>query len=80
MFAVLAWGCFFFRILRTVFPSMTSFRGSNPFFFLPERQPMAVDILPVLINLSNCLFSSFTSQFLFWISKLESFGFSEKVV
>ena len=51
---------FFFRILMTVFPSMTSFRGSTPFVFLSERQPMAADFLPVLISLSNCLASSFT--------------------
>ena len=42
---------------------MTSFRGSTPFVFLSERQPMAADILPVLISLSNCLASSFTSDF-----------------
>ena len=42
---------------------MTSFRGSTPFVFLPERQPMAADILAVLISLSNCLASSFTSDF-----------------
>ena len=63
MIAVLAGGCFSFRILRTVFPSMTSFRGSTHFVFLSERQPMAADILPVLITLSNCLASSFTSDF-----------------
>ena len=59
------WGCFSFRILRTVFASMTSFRGSTPFVFLSERQPMAPDILPVLISLSNCLTSSFPSHFSF---------------
>ena len=53
MFAVLAGGCFSFRMLRTVFPSMNSFRGSTPFVFLSERQPMEADILPVLISLSN---------------------------
>ena len=63
MFAVLAGRCFSFRILRTVFPSLTSFRGSTLFVFLSERQPTAADILPVLISLSNCLASSFTSDF-----------------
>ena len=84
MFAALAWGCFSFRILRIVFPSITSFRGSTPFVFLferivfpsitsfrgstpfvflSERQPMAADILPVLIKVPNCLTSSFTSHF-----------------
>ena len=58
-------GVFFsFRILRTVFPSMTSFEGSTPFVFLSERQPLAADILPALIILSNFLTSSFTSSFL----------------
>ena len=42
---------------------MTSFRGSTPFVFLSERQPMAADNLPVLISLSNCLTSTFTSDF-----------------
>ena len=63
MFAVLAGGCFSFRILRTVFPSMTSFRGSTLFVFLSKRQPRAADILPVFISLSKCLASSFTSDF-----------------
>ena len=54
---------FFFSILRTVFPSMTSCRGCTLFVFLFEKQPMAADILPVLIGLSNCLTSSFTSDF-----------------
>ena len=56
-------GMFFFSILRTVFPSMTSFRGSAPFVFLSERQLMTADILPVLITLSICLPFSFTSHF-----------------
>ena len=59
MFAVLAWVCFSFRILRTAFPSTTSFRGGTPFVFLSERQPMAADTLPALVSLSNCLTSSF---------------------
>ena len=42
---------------------MTSFRGSTLFVFLSERQPMAADIFSVLISLSNCLASSFTSDF-----------------
>ena len=42
---------------------MTSFRGNNPVVFLSERQPMAADILPILISLSNCLTSSFTLDF-----------------
>ena len=42
---------------------MTSFRGITPFVFLSERHPMAADILPVLISLSKCLTSSFTSDF-----------------
>ena len=51
---------------------MTSFRGSTPFDFLSEKQPMAADIMPVLISLSNCSTSSFTLdffcfEFLFWI-------------
>ena len=40
---------------------MTSIR--LPFVFLSERQPMAASNLPVLISLSNCLTSSFTSDF-----------------
>ena len=40
---------------------MTSFGGSTPFVFLSERQAMTADILTVLISLSNCLTSSFTS-------------------
>ena len=40
-----------------------TFRESNPFVFSSERQPMAADILPVLISLSICLTSSFTSDF-----------------
>ena len=43
---------------------MTSFRGSTPFVFLSERQPMAADNMLVLISISNCLTSSFTSDFL----------------
>ena len=71
MFAVLAGGCFSLRILTTVFPSMTSLRGSTPFVSLSERQPMAADVLLVLISFSNCLAYSFTSDFfcfgcLFW--------------
>ena len=64
MFAVL-WlgGVFFFRILRTVFPSMTSFRGSTLLVFLSKWQTMAADTLPVLISFSNCLTSWFTSLF-----------------
>ena len=58
MFAVLAGG-----ILRTVFTSMTSFRGSTPFVFLSERQPMAAVFLPVFISLSNCSTFSFTLDF-----------------
>ena len=50
-------------MLRTVFPPMTSFSGSTPFVFLSAREPMAADVLPVLISLSNCLTSSFTSDF-----------------
>ena len=42
---------------------MISFRGSTPFVFLSERQPMAADIMPVLISLSNCSTSLFTSDF-----------------
>ena len=42
---------------------MTSFRGSTSFVFLSERQPMAADFLSVLISLSNCLTSSFISDF-----------------
>ena len=42
---------------------MTSFRGSTSYVFLSEKQPMAADILPVLISLSNCLLPSFTSDF-----------------
>ena len=42
---------------------MTSFGGSTPFVFLSERQPMAADILPVIISLLNFLTSSFTSDF-----------------
>ena len=58
------WGRFSFRILRTVFPSITSFRGITSFVFLFERQPRAANISPALISLSNCLISSFTSDFL----------------
>ena len=53
MFAVLAGGCFSFRILRTVFSPMTSFRGTTTLVFLSERQLMAADVLPVLISLEN---------------------------
>ena len=42
---------------------MTSFRGNTPIVFFSERQPMAADFLPVLISFSNCLTSSFTSDF-----------------
>ena len=42
---------------------MTSFRESTPFVFLSARHPMAADILPILISLSNCLTSLFTSDF-----------------
>ena len=62
MVAVLAWGCFSFRIIRTVFPSMTLFKRRT-LFFVSERQPMAADILLVLISLSNCLTPSLTSDF-----------------
>ena len=47
-------------------------------FFLSERQPMARDILPVLISLSNCLTSFFyLTLLLLWMPNLESFCFSE---
>ena len=63
MLAVLAWGCFSFSILRTVFPSMISFRGCAHFVSLSEKQLMTADVLPVLITLLNCLPFSFTSHF-----------------
>ena len=60
---------------------MTSFRGSTPFVFLSERQPMAADNFPVLIILSNCItYSFYFGLLLFWMSILESFRFSEKFV
>ena len=60
---------------------MTSVRGSTPFVFSSESQPMAADILTVLISLSNCLTSSFASDFFcFGMVNLESFCFSEKFV
>ena len=55
-------GVFFFRILWTVFPSVTLFRGNNPFVFLSGHS-MAEDNLLVLIGLSNCTTSLFTSHF-----------------
>ena len=42
---------------------MTLFKGSTPFIFSSESQPMAADILLVLISLSNCLAPSLTSDF-----------------
>ena len=42
---------------------MASLRVSTPVALLSEMQPMAADILSVLISLSNCLTSSFASHF-----------------
>ena len=60
MFAALALICFSFRIIRTVYPLMMSFRGSTPYVFLSERQPSTADFLSVVIRLSKWLNSSFT--------------------
>ena len=53
-------GVFFFQDTKDCFPSMTSYRGNTPFVFLSERQPMPVDILPLINRLSKWLTSSFS--------------------